>query len=94
VDELDFGVWSNQPCDTEFEMSVDVERAARVFAQLRKDYQQVIELALLEGLSHAQIASKLGMPLGSVKSCMRRGLLQVRQLLSGPSESETGSLGG
>ena len=33
----------------------------------------------LEGLTHSEIAAATGMPLGTVKTQMRRGLIQVRQ---------------
>jgi RNA polymerase sigma-70 factor, ECF subfamily len=36
-------------------------------------------MGLLEGLTHSEIATATGMPLGTVKTQMRRGLIQVRQ---------------
>jgi RNA polymerase sigma-70 factor (ECF subfamily) len=49
--------------------------------QLRPEQRQVLELGLLQGLSHSEIAEALKMPLGTVKTMMRRGLLQVRQIM-------------
>jgi RNA polymerase sigma-70 factor (ECF subfamily) len=36
-------------------------------------------MGLLEGMTHSEIATATGMPLGTVKTQMRRGLIQVRQ---------------
>jgi len=52
----------------------DNERFTIVREALRElppDQVQVIELCFLEGLSHSEIAAKLSIPLGTVKSRMR-----------------------
>lgn len=67
--------------DTAAEIGVEAERAARALAGLRPEQRKVIELGLLHGLSHSDIASLTGMPLGTVKTFMRRGLIQMRQML-------------
>jgi RNA polymerase sigma-70 factor (ECF subfamily) len=67
--------------DTAAEIGVEAERAARVVAKLRPEQRQVIELGLLHGLSHSDIAGVTGLPLGTVKTFMRRGLIQVRQMM-------------
>jgi len=52
-------------------------------AALRSEQSQSLHMAFYEGLSHRQIAQAMGLPLGSVKSCLRRSLVQLRQSMSG-----------
>ncbi|HVU17807.1 MAG TPA: sigma-70 family RNA polymerase sigma factor [Candidatus Didemnitutus sp.] len=41
-----------------------------------------LEMALFSGLTHAEIAQRLGQPAGTVKSWIRRGLLNLRETLA------------
>jgi len=63
------------------EIRADAERAAAVVARLRPDQRKVLRMGLLEGMTHSEIARATGMPLGTVKTQMRRGLIQVREWL-------------
>ena len=44
--------------------------------------RKMVVLAFVDGLSHGDLAQKLGMPLGSVKSAIRRSLLSLRACLA------------
>ena len=60
------------------------ERQAQVKSALGKlpvEQQEALQLAFFSGLTHQQIAAKIETPLGTVKARIRRGLLQLRQLL-------------
>jgi len=48
---------------------------------LHPEVRQSIELAFFGGLSHSQIAAKLSLPLTTVKSRIRRAMMQLRQSL-------------
>lgn len=60
------------------------ERDARVRAamtQLSVDQYRVVELAFLEGFSHQDVADRLAIPLGTVKSRLRLALSHLRSRL-------------
>jgi RNA polymerase sigma-70 factor (ECF subfamily) len=63
------------------EVCAEASLAARAVARLNPAQQRVLELGLLKGLSHSEIAEHTGMPLGTVKTQMRRGLIKVRELM-------------
>ena len=79
VDVLETVAWSDP--GTTSETSLEAEQAARALQELRPEQREVLELGLLHGLSQSEIAARLGMPLGTVKSFMRRGLIRVREYL-------------
>jgi RNA polymerase sigma-70 factor (ECF subfamily) len=54
--------------------------------KLDAKYRQVMECSFFEGLSHSEIALKLQKPVGTVKTYLRRGLIQLRDLLRTPDE--------
>lgn len=72
------------------EIRVEAERAAAVVARLRPEQRKVLRMGLLEGLTHSEIATATGMPLGTVKTQMRRGLIQVRQWMKIGNPSTVG----
>lgn len=49
--------------------------------RLSTDQSRAIELAFFNGLSHEELATRLRTPLGTVKSWVRRGLLQLKGCL-------------
>jgi RNA polymerase sigma-70 factor (ECF subfamily) len=65
---------------TELTEAAKVAEAA--MAQLRPEQQRVLQLAIHHGCSHEQIAASTGLPLGTVKTHARRGLIRLRQALA------------
>lgn len=55
--------------------------ARKQLESLRPDERKVIELAIDRGLTNSQIAETLKMPLGTVKTNARRGMIRLRELL-------------
>ena len=76
------------PDDQLVEESVDSEVADRLVVrqaveELPDPRRTIVLLAFWEGLSHAEIAETVGLPLGTVKSHVRRGLVKLHQQLEG-----------
>ena len=59
----------------------DAMLVADEVAQLEPDARAVLALAFYEDLTHQQISDRLGMPLGTVKSHIRRSLTRLRTRL-------------
>jgi len=57
------------------------EHVREALADLPEKYRQILELAYYEGLSQSKIAARLEIPLGTVKSWSRQGLLTLRKTL-------------
>ena len=66
------------------EMLIDAEREARVHTcldALEENPRQAIRTAFFEGRTYAEIAEARGIPLGTMKSWVRRGLLKLKACL-------------
>ena len=63
------------------ELAEEAARATDAIKQLRPEQQEVLNLAVCQGWSHQLIADRLCLPLGTVKTHVRRGLMRVRELL-------------
>jgi RNA polymerase sigma-70 factor (ECF subfamily) len=66
------------------ELNVDAERVAEALFRLPPEQRMAIQLAYTSGLSHTEIAAKLGVPVGTVKGRIRLGLDRLRQALGVP----------
>lgn len=57
----------------------DVRKAARALENLPQPQRMVLRLFIVSGQTHEQISAATGVPLGTVKSHIRRGLARVRE---------------
>ena len=58
----------------------------RVLAQLPDRQRQILEMNFYQGVSQSSIAQQLDLPLGTVKTNARQGLITLRRLLNGAVE--------
>jgi len=65
-------------------------RALDALSQLRPEQQKVLRLAIGQGCTYEQVSEVTGIPLGTVKTHARRGLIRVREIL-GLNESSPSS---
>lgn len=69
-------------------LAVEAALAARALEQLGEAERQVLLMGIVDGLTHSEIATATGKPLGTVKTHMRRGLKKIRELLDSEPQGE------
>ena len=67
--------------DAQLDARRDQVKIEHCMKGLDGEQQQTIALAFFQGLSHSEVASHLGKPLGTVKTHIRRGLLKLKGCL-------------
>jgi len=80
----DAGTVADVPATDRAEVQDEVQRAQEALGQLRPEQRDVLNLALGQGRTHQEISAAIGIPLGTVKSHARRGLIRLRELLGVP----------
>ncbi len=60
----------------------EATRLRQCLEKLEPARRQAIVLAYANGLSHGELAGKLGLPLGTIKSWIRRGMQSLKECLS------------
>ncbi len=65
----------------EAEGSADVRAVSQAIKQLESPQREALLLSVYAGFSHAAIAQRLELPLGTVKTHVRRGMQKVRDQL-------------
>jgi RNA polymerase sigma-70 factor, ECF subfamily len=59
------------------------EKVRGVLSAMPAPQRTALEMAYFEGMSHSEIASKTGEPLGTIKTRIRSGLLALRKAFQG-----------
>lgn len=71
--------------ETELQTSTDAKKVRAAMERLEPRHRQLLELAYFDGLSQTEMAEKLELPLGTVKTWVRTALRQLRENLQQPS---------
>lgn len=66
---------------TSVEIQLDRERVQRALTELTPTQRESVELAYFGGHSHSEVAALLNLPLGTVKTRIRDGLIRLRDRL-------------
>jgi RNA polymerase sigma-70 factor (ECF subfamily) len=80
IDELPIS--TGVDLEDEASQRLAISKVRSVLGQLPADQRRLLEMAFFEGLTHTEIASKTGEPLGTVKTRIRSGLVALRKAFS------------
>jgi RNA polymerase sigma-70 factor (ECF subfamily) len=69
---------ASKTADTNVELVDAAQAVKRAMLELPEQQRQAMELSLLQGLPHGEIAEVMQAPLGTVKAWIRRGIIDLR----------------
>lgn len=67
--------------ETEIITQLEAKKAVAAMSQVRPEQRELMMLTIFEGMSHGEIAEKTNLPLGTVKTHIRRGFESVRKIM-------------
>jgi RNA polymerase sigma-70 factor (ECF subfamily) len=79
-----------EPAPDLSERNEQAGRATAALEQLRPEQQRILQLSIYHGRSHEEISRSTGLPLGTVKTHARRGLIRLREILEAEGALERG----
>lgn len=68
--------------ESEIHTKIQARRTVKAIRTLRPEQQELVMLSIYEGMSHSEIARAKEMPLGTVKTHIRRGFDKVRAVMN------------
>jgi RNA polymerase sigma-70 factor (ECF subfamily) len=94
TDDIDVADGSNDDPEGALDRTSRADCALAIVRALPPAQRRLLELSLLDGKTHDEIAHETSLPLGTVKSHIRRGLLRARALLATASSTTDNSVSG
>jgi len=85
--EIDLGELAIPRPDDILSASQDAERVRHALTHLKPDQFEVLKLAFFVGSPHSEIAKRLNLPLGTVKSRIRTAMTKLRLILEPTEEA-------
>jgi RNA polymerase sigma factor (sigma-70 family) len=73
--------WPDASAEAAFALLPETSALRRCLEQLDLTRRTAVILAYAHGMSHGELAGKLGVPLGTAKSWTRRGLLSLQECM-------------
>ena len=78
---------------SEIELADEARVATKALHRLKPQQRKLIEMWVVGGMTHTEIATATETPLGTVKSQIRRGLQRVREIIGASSLTESAEVG-
>lgn len=72
--------------EDDVDLLADRMLVAHALEALSDSTRTCVRLAVMDGLSHREVAARTGLPLGTVKSHVRRGLERLRRAMEGSDD--------
>ena len=71
----------NETCDADKKLHIllEVRYAVAALNKLGAQQKQIVQMSIYGGMTHSEIARTTGLPLGTVKSQIRRGFQKIRE---------------
>jgi len=66
----------------DIEDRAEVRLAERALRKLKPKEREAVLLSTYQGMSHSEISTQMQLPIGTVKTYIRRGLIRVREALA------------
>ncbi|MBP2681255.1 MAG: polymerase sigma factor RpoE [Candidatus Krumholzibacteriota bacterium] len=68
--------------DAEYRRKIEREHLERCLAELHDDFRTALELRYMGEMSYEEIAETMGLPIGTVKTYIHRGKIELRRVMS------------
>jgi RNA polymerase sigma factor (sigma-70 family) len=68
--------------ESQLNTKIQANQAVEAMKELRSEQREMMILNIYDGMSHGEISQKLDVPLGTVKTHIRRGFQRVREVIS------------
>lgn len=81
INYIDALTWADP--DSSSKLCAEALAATRAVMQLRRALRVLLEIGVLQGLNHSEIARELELPIDKIKTVMRHALIQVHEFMRG-----------